>query len=323
MRRLAASWNRFWFTPQPTSSLALFRIAIGLITLGWGLSLVPDLHAFFSSQGIEPVPPANTPTGMWGVLNTFPDFGVAVGLFVALLVASVSLTVGYRTRLASVVVFVAVLSFEHRTPSVWNSGDGLLRILCFYLMFAPAGTSLSFDRRRKVHDRFWEFPARPQWAVRLVQIQISAVYLSAVWFKLHGTGWVDGTAVSFAARMEDLHRFAVPSILADSALFSSVATYWTLAIELMVGVLVWNRAARPYVLALGIALHVVTGLTLRLAFFPETMIVAYLAFLSPATAASLVLAARDRWRSMATRSRREPRCIVVGHDGERGLSSSA
>jgi uncharacterized membrane protein YphA (DoxX/SURF4 family) len=324
MRRVAATWERFWFAPEPTSSLALFRIAIGVISFGWGVSLLPDMRAFFSATGIEPAPPVNPPAGTWGVLNTFPDYPVAVALVVALLLASLCLTVGYRTRLASVVVFIAVVSFEHRTPSIWNSGDGVLRILCFYLMFAPAGASLSLDRWRTARDRFWEFPARPHWALRLVQIQVSAMYLSAVWFKLHGTGWLDGTAVSYATRVEDLERFAPPGFLSDSLLFSSVATYWTLVIELMIGLLVWNRAARPYVLGLGVALHVSAGLTLRLGFFSETMLAAYLVFLSPTAASVFILAGRDRCRAALLRVRATPVPVApaISPQGESDLSRS-
>src|SRR5262249_4135425 len=158
----------------------------------------------------------------------FPSYGAAVALFVALLLASLCLTVGYRTRLASVVVFVAVLSFEHRTPSIFSSADALLRILCFFLMFAPAGASLSVDRWRIARDRFWEFPARAPWALRLVQIQISVMYLSTVWLKLHGSDWLNGTAVSLVARLEDFQRYAFPWSLSHSLLFSTVMTYWTL-----------------------------------------------------------------------------------------------
>jgi hypothetical protein len=303
VRRVADAWARFWFAPEPTSSLALFRIAIGFISFGWALSLVPDFHAFFSADGVEPVAPVLARPGGWGVLNTFPDYPVAVALLVALVVASLCLTVGYRTRLASVVVFVAVVSFERRAPSIWNSGDGLLQVLCFFLMFAPAGVSLSVDRWRNARDRFWEFPARAHWAVRLVQIQVSVVYLSSVWFKVNGTGWLDGTAVSFAMRLEDFQRYALPGVISDSLLVSSVMTYWTLAIELMIGILVWNRTARPYVLALGVGLHLVVGFNLRLGFFSETMLAAYLAFLSPAAATAVILACRDRLHVLAARRR--------------------
>ena len=308
MKRATRAWERFWFAPTPTSTLALFRIAIGVISFAWALSLIPDLHAFFSSDGIEPIAPTHPALGAWGVLNAFPSYTAAVALLAALLIASCCLTIGYRTRLSNVVVFVGILSFEHRAPSIWNSGDGLLRILCFFLMLAPAGASLSVDRWRTARDRFWEFPTRAPWALRLVQIQVSVVYLSTVWFKLHGHDWLHGTAVSFAVRMEDLQRFPFPGGLGRSLLFSSVMSYWTIAIELMLGILVWNRAVRPYVLALGAGLHLLVGFNLRLGFFTETMLAAYVAFVSPAAAIAAVHAVRNRLRSAvipALRPRRE------------------
>jgi hypothetical protein len=306
MRRVTAAWDRFWFAPEPTSSLALFRIAIGAVSFAWTLSLLPDLSAFFSSHGVEPRPP-HLSGGAWGVLNTFPAYPVTIALYVTLLVASFCLLVGYRTRLASILVFVGVLSFEHRAPSIWNSGDGLLRIVTFFLMLAPAGAALSVDRWRRARDRFWEFPARAPWALRLVQLQISAVYLSAVWFKVHSPAWLHGTAVSYAARLEDFQRFALPAVLSHSPAFSSALTYWTIAVELMVGILVWNRAARPFVLALGVVLHVTLGLNMELGFFSETMLACYVAFLSPTAATVAILATRRRvtaaitlWRGRRT-----------------------
>lgn len=302
MKRVADPWERFWFAPEPTSSLALFRIAIGAVSFAWALSLVPDLRAFFSADGVEPIAPTHPALGAWGVLNAFPSYTAAVVLLVMLMVASVCVTIGYRTRIASVIVFVALVSFEHRAPSIWNSGDGLLRILSFYLMLAPAGASLSVDRWRTARDRFWEFPARAPWALRLVQIQVSVVYLSSAWFKFHGAAWLDGTAVSYAVRIEDLQRLALPGGLSRSFLFSSVMTYWTIAIELMIGILVWNRAARVWVLSLGVGLHVLVGLNLRLGFFSETMLCAYLAFLSPAAATATLFAVRRRFNAAISRA---------------------
>ena len=46
---------------------------------------------------------------------------------------------GQDTRVAALVVFVCVLSLERRNPFVFNSGDGLIRIIAFFLMFAPSG----------------------------------------------------------------------------------------------------------------------------------------------------------------------------------------
>ncbi|MFN8036677.1 MAG: HTTM domain-containing protein [Acidimicrobiia bacterium] len=292
MRAIGRAWNRFWFTPQPTSTLALFRIALGCVALLWGLALLPDLRAFFSSKGIEPTPVAVT----WGLLGHFTSDTVLYLAYAALLASAVCVVLGYRTRLASVVLFVTVFSFIQRTPSVMNSGDGLLRILLFLLMFMPAGESLSLDRWRMARDRFWEFPARTPWALRLVQIQVSLVYLSACYHKIDAGGWTNGEALSYAWRMDDIARFHVPAFAQHSLTVSTLFSFLTLAIELLIGVMVWVPSARPLVLSLGIALHIGIDLTLRIGFFSITIIVAYIAFLSPRTATRLILAARARIR---------------------------
>ncbi len=70
----------------------------------------------------------------------------------------------------------------------------------------------------------------------------------------------------------------------------NLLTYGTLATEALVGILVWNRTLRPWVLGLGFAMHVGIDLTIRVGFFSYGMFVLYLAFLSPAVAGTGLLA---------------------------------
>jgi hypothetical protein len=295
IRGAGTAWYRFWFAPEPTSTLAIFRIVFGALVFFWTLALVPDLDAFFARNGVDPTDTTNLANGWWGFLQVFDSHVAVVAVCAVLMLAALCLMVGFHARLASVVVFVGVLSFEQRAPSVFNSGDGLLRTLAFFLMFAPSGASLSVDRWRHAPDAFWAFPARSPWALRLIQIQVSVMYLASVWEKLQGSDWRNGTAVSYALGLRDFQRFSPPGTLVHSLLVSSVMSYTTLATELMVGVLVWNRAARPLVLALGVCLHVSIALSIRVGFFSETVLTAYLAFLSPAAATAGLLAIRRRW----------------------------
>ena len=311
MRSIGDAWERFWFAPQSTSTLALFRIGLGSVAFLWGLALLPDLRAFFSSEGIEPVPVAVT----WGLLGHFTSDTALYLSYAALLGSAVCVIVGYRTRLASLVLFVTVFAFIERAHSVFNSGDGLLRILVFLLVFMPAGESLSVDRWRTAPGRFWEFPARAPWALRLVQIQVSLLYLSAFYLKIDGGGWTNGEALSYVWRMDDIARFHVPGFLSHSVTLSALLTFLTLAVELLIGVMVWVPSARPLVLALGVGLHVGIDLTLRIGFFSIAILVAYVAFLSPQAATKLVLAVRDRTRRLAPTATR-------GLDGDTACSSS-
>jgi hypothetical protein len=295
--RLMDAWNRFWFAPEPTSSLALFRIAFGLLTFAWALALVPDLLTFFGRDGIVPHPPPYGELELpwtWGLLDIVPGDAAVVALFGALLAASAALVIGFHTRLASAIVFVAVLSFERRNPFVFNAGDTLIRVMALYLLLAPAGASLSLDRWRRARDRFWEFPRRAPWALRLIQVQVSVIYLSTVWEKLQGETWRDGTAVSYALRTDDIQRVALPSGIAESELVSAMLTYGTLGTELAVGILIWSRRARPFVIVPAILLHLFIDATLTAGFFSAAMLTAYVAFIPSDTASRWILALRDR-----------------------------
>jgi hypothetical protein len=294
MSRIVAAWERFWFAPAPTATVALFRITFGVVVLAWTLSLAPALYSLYSDEGVLPEQPDYGSAAAWGVLQTFPGNTAVTVLYLLLLVGSLALIVGFQARLAAAVVFVCLVSFSHRNPWVLNSGDLLLSVLAFYLMLAPSGASLSIDRWRRERDRFWHFPTRPIWPLRLVQVQLSVLYLAAVWAKVRGATWNDGTAISYAFRIEDLQRFPVPAFVVDSLLLVNLMTYGTLAVELALGILVWNRVLRPWVLLLGVALHLGIDYAVRVGFFSYAILVAYVAFLPPEAVSARVLRLRDR-----------------------------
>lgn len=293
MTRAVETWERFWFRDVETSTLALFRIAFALVVVAWTISLAPALYSFYGDDGILPSQP-DGPLGSWGLLQL--DSGpVAVTIvYLLLLVGALCLAFGFKTRLAAVVVFVCLVSFARRDPWVLNSGDLLVIVLSFYLMLAPSGAALSVDRWLAARPRFWEFPRRSLWPLRLIQVQVSLLYFFAVWAKLRGDTWNDGTAVSYAFRIEDIERFPVPGFVTDSLLLVNLLTYGTLAVELALAILVWNGKLRPWVLLLGVGLHLGIDYAVRVGFFSYAALVAYIAFLPPETVRSWVYRLRDR-----------------------------
>jgi len=309
VRRALTAWERFWFDPQATSSLALVRIALGLIVTGWTLALLPDLSVMYTSDGVLPKHPTGQGAGVWGLLQILHGDTAVVVLYVLLLVSAIALTLGFFTRLAALVAFLGVLSFERRNPWAFNSGDGLVRVLLLFVAVAPAGASLSLDRLRRARAEFWSFPPRSVWGVRLIQILVSVIYLSTVWQKLRGTTWNDGTAVSYAFRLEDLQRFPVPSLVPESSLLSNLMTWGTLVVEFSIGVFVWNRTLRPWVLGAGVLMHLGIDYTLRVGFFSYAMFAAYLSFVPPETASAWILRARDALARIR-RKRRRARAVA-------------
>jgi hypothetical protein len=294
MTRVVGAWNRFWFEPVETSSFVLFRLAFGLVAVGYTISLAPALFAFYSDDGILPAQPTYKGTLAWGLLGWFPSDGAVLLFYFLLLISSIALLVGLQTRVAALVFFVCLISFGRRNPWVLNSGDLLVQVLAFYMLFMPAGLAVSVDRWLKEPGGLWAFPARAIWPLRLVQVQVSILYIAAVWAKVRGQTWNDGTAVSYAFRIEDISRFPVPSFVTDSLVISNLLTFGTLAVELSIGLLVWNRVLRPWVLLLGVGLHLGIDYAVRVGFFSYAVLVAYVAFVPPDAARSLILDGRDR-----------------------------
>ena len=292
-RQVATAWYGFWFAPQETSTLALFRIAFGLVATGWTVTQGPDLLAFYGPEGIQPNALSGAP-GSWGVLSVWHGSTAVVVLYAVTLAASVALTLGLFSRLASILVLVGIISFLHRNGLVTNSGDGLVRNLAFFCALSPCGASLSVDRLRRAPGQFWEFPAYAPWALRLVQIQLSIGYLTAVWDKAGNELWRHGTAVSYALRMQDIHRLPIPGFITHSEVLVELLTFGTLVLELSLGILVWNRTLRPWILLLGLSLHLSIDVSIMVGFFSYAMFCAYISFVPPEAATRFLLGVRDR-----------------------------
>lgn len=308
--KVSSAWHRFWFEPQSTATVALVRIGFGLLAFLWAVSLAPDLLDFFSEDGILAAQPEQGP-GVWGLLGVFEGDAAVLAVYLGLLLGSVALVFGCFTRLAALLVFVALLSFARRNPFILNSGDGLVRVIGLMVLLMPAGAALSIDRLRRTKAEFWDFPMRAPWALRLMQIQLSVIYLSTVWQKVRGVSWNDGTAVSYALRIADLERFPVPGLLSESVTLTNLATFGTLATEFSLGVLVWNRKLRPWVLSIGVAMHLSIDYSLRVGFFSYAMFVLYLAFVPPETARHLILSMRDRIAAIRRPRARTPQAAGV------------
>ena len=269
--RAWAGWASWAFGPVDPAPMAALRVLVGLLTVGWTLSLLPDAGVFLSGTGLVPGLPASGGGGAWAV--TVPAPFIILGV---LLVASVGLTVGYRTRPCAVAVAVLLLVVQRRDPYVLNSGDLLLREMAFFVALMPSGEVWSFDARRRGQWR-----ARAPWALRLLQLQVSAAYLFSVTAKLRGGTWNSGTAVGIAVQLEDLQRLAIPQQVAQSLTFSALASYATLVVEGALVVGLWLPRARWAVMAAGVAVHLGIEATLLIGWFSLAIIACYVAFVPP------------------------------------------
>ena len=285
--KIIAAWNRFFFEPIPAYSLALFRIAFAFVVLVILGLLAPDALDRYGPRGVLPAADAaNTlaPPRINLLLMLPQSDAVVYGFFAFSFLATLALLVGFRTRIASILVWVCVISLHHRNVYLLNAGDHLVRNLSFLLMFAPAGACFSVDRwlRRRRGIEPAGQPMIVPWAQRLLQLQLCIMYADSVMWKLAGNHWLDGTAVYYIVQLDEFRRFPVPAWCA-TLWFSRFATWSSLAAEAAMATLVWIRPLRRYVLCAGIALHLGLEYTMNIPVFQWVVLASYCLFLDDTT----------------------------------------
>ena len=186
-----------------TRSLAVFRIALAAAIVADLLIRAADLTALHTGDGVLPRAlldeqvraraPALVPV-LALVPHLLLDGAAGQALLFALAGAvAVLLAAGWRTRWMTVASWVLLMSLQARNPAVRNGGDEIFRLLLFWSMFLPLGTSWSLDARREGR------PAPPRLltggAPAALLLQVALIYPFNALYK-DGAAWTtDFTAL--------------------------------------------------------------------------------------------------------------------------------
>src|SRR5579871_2296055 len=143
---LAASWNDFFFTPQSPISIALYRILYGLLIIADLALLHGDWLTWYGAHGLVSMETFRKISG-GANLNLFlimPQGDAWMeSFFWVFVLFALFLTVGFLSRFSSWVVFLCLGSIQRRNWYILHSGDTLLLVMGFFLMFAPTGAAIS------------------------------------------------------------------------------------------------------------------------------------------------------------------------------------
>jgi uncharacterized membrane protein YphA (DoxX/SURF4 family) len=287
LETILKAWDDFFFKPASPLPFALYRIMYGILMLFcFIVMMIPDAQFWYGNHGI--VDQATIVKYYWHqpIFDLFlvtGDNPVGLQIFFAVAILSaLFLTIGLGTRYSAWMLFMCVVSLHYHDPWNLNSGDCLMRLSGLFLAFSQAGEALSVDRwlKKKYHpqqlkDEYWP------WAQRLFQIQIAIVYWQTSAAKLSGDMWIDGTAVWYATRLEDMIHFHIPYLF-DSIFICHLLTWGTLLVEVSLWTLVWIKEFRYWVLLAGLALHVGIDLAISLPMFEWIFICSYVTFIDPA-----------------------------------------
>ncbi len=287
---LVRRWNDFWFAPKSTINITWIRILLGLTSTVWGLALVPDFDSFFFNDGLFADPTYGT--NRLGALQWLRDDWAAAAMLALLLGSAFLVTFGWLVRLAAPLLFYSIMSLQQDVTVLMNASDNLLRLWAFYYaVFAVLTPSryLSLGPRGLGRDdgsRRW--PVGPAWVLRLMQFQLTAIYVDTAIEKSSGSRWHNGTAASIALGLEEFERFYVPDFVRESVILGNIGTWVAIGLEITLPLLLWNRRTRLIGIALGLGMHVVFDYAMRLGYFFPGMLIGYIAFMRPGDTRTLM-----------------------------------
>jgi hypothetical protein len=284
LKKPVAAWNEFFFEEGPTEGLALFRIVwMGLIFLYFLLDL-PNLSRFYGPEAIVSLSTARAqlPFLHANLFNLFsPGYEATYAILAVYGISLVASIFGLFTRTSLVLALMCMTSLHQRNIWLLSSSEMLMRLITLYLIFSPCGHTLSIDSLlSKYFPQFKKKRTWPLWSMRLIQIQISVVYLWTFWHKTKGNTWIDGSAVYYATRLEFMKNFSIPLLL-DSYFVLKLLTWSTLAIEFALGFFIWFKDYRKYVIFLGIMFHLGIEFIMTIPFFELYMIALFINFIPP------------------------------------------
>lgn len=230
-----------------------------------------------------------------------------LGMLVAIL-----FTVGFCTRVTSVLAWVYALSLIHRALFAAFGMDSMLAISLFYLMLSPCGARLSVDRllQRLRRVRFAqshpgvtvpmgvEPSVAANVALRLFQVHFCLIYINSGMSKLQGAAWWNGEAIwqtmanhEFTPVRFELYTKLLTMLAGSMPLWHLVliaGDLLTIALEIGLPFLIWYPRWRPFVLIGSVILHTGIALTMGMTSFSLLMVIMIAAFLPTASVRRLI-----------------------------------
>lgn len=282
MQRIRDFWARYLtdLAQIDLRSLAAFRIALaGVVTLDL-LIKAKSLTAFYTDQGILPRELVMQSADWWEFSFHLASGGYWFQLLILIISVAIGLSLlfGYQTRIATILLWLSVLSLQNRNSLILHSGDALIRLMLFWSIFLPLGARWSIDN-------YWKAPSKAQGICNLasfaILIQLLSMYLFTALIKNHPEWNKDFLAIYYALQLE---QFTTPlgawlgQQLALTKFLTAVTFYLELygPIALVVPVVV--RYARWVVPLMFVGLHVSIAATMNLGMFPWICVAAWILF---------------------------------------------
>lgn len=285
--QIANAWHWFFWTPESPVTLCVFRILWGLVLLISGLIMLKDARMWFGVNGVFPLDrfskmyPRGTRINLLQYLP--PKDSSVYFLLTIYLLAALCITIGFCPGIFSAIEFVLLTTLHNRNIYMCSSNDTVFRMMTFLLIFSNSGELFSVDQLIGLapsHSASMKDWVSPPWCTRMLQLQLSILYLRAFYWKATGRTWLNGVAVYYALTLRKFRWIYFPEAFRQIPVYR-LLTWSSLWIEFALGPLIWIRDLRLPIALAGMAMHFGISIFVNVELFSLTMIVCLVLFIPP------------------------------------------
>jgi hypothetical protein len=282
IKRAWGLWDEFWFGPQNLLGLAFMRVVLcgTLVYMSimrfFNLDFFGETNWVTKANALLILPELGRPMFTW---NFWPDaYNMHINILVVLLFAL--LTVGIGGRILMALAWVINIGFIYRNYTVHFGADVIASLFLFYMVFTNSCERLSILNLIRKKKSFKASDAVSSMMIRMMQVQIIAIYAYTGWEKLKGASWWDGTAMWSVLANPQMTTMDF-SFLREIPWVIPVIGYLTIIFEVYFPpMVIWHKSRHAWLL-MGFAMHMGIGLFMGLMPFATIMLSTYFLFLSP------------------------------------------
>lgn len=312
---------------RATYGLAVTRMLLGLMIFGTlAANFSTRLYTFGAGAawtGQLDYPSSDFST-IWPI-NVFSQVAgndIAVTeLYVLLALCAVLFTIGYRTRIVMIPLFILWVGFVEVNEYVSDQSDNLTRIALIAMFFASPAERWSMDAARRRRNagrrsawpiRLWRFQrVLPLWftnlahnlAIVVLACQVSFIYVSGGLYKAGGAPWSGGWAIYDPIHVEQFGTWPELSALVTAwAPAVAFATLLTLLVQVSFPLLLLRRGTRIFALIVMLGFHVGIAVLMGLPWFSLAMIAIDSIFIRDVTWRHMSQGLRRAWLRSAPSS---------------------
>lgn len=227
--------------------------------------------------------------------------------YLLLAALAVAFTLGWRTRVVTPLLMIAIASLMRLNPLADDAGDNIVRIMLLFLCFADTSMRWSLDARRRARPGYRPLVPLPPWvgtlfhnvALMAVAIQVFMIYMTSGLSKVQGSMWQEGVGLYYPLRIGQYAPWpGLNELVYTNGVFVTIGSYVTVFVQVLFPLLLLRRGTRVLALLAIFAMHVGIAVTMALPWFSLAMIAADMVFVRDDTYRAVI-----RW---ARRARKRP-----------------